>query len=152
MKIRQLLRPGTGVLVALLLLAGCGSAGAAQGQQAAAATAAPAAETVRIPDALLGTWKADVIGTSASSGTWTLRITADDMELLNPIATSEDEYFSINPKTISDTGLTLWEEPDCDAAEYEWSIDGGSLTFEAVKDECIDRPAVLTTTAWQRSP
>ena len=149
--IRQLAQHGAGILVATLLLAGCGSAGAAQGQQAAAATAAPVTESVQIPEALLGTWKADVIGTSASSGTWTLRITADDMELLNPIATSEDEYFSINPKTITDTALTLWEEPDCEAAEYGWSVDGGSLTFEVVTDTCIDRPAVLTTTAWQRA-
>ena len=151
MTARRLARPGAGVLVALLLLAGCGSAGGVPGQQAAAATAAPSAAALQIPEALLGTWEADVVGTSASAGTWTLRITADDMELLNPIATSEDEYVSINPKTISDTGLTLWEEPDCEAAEYEWSIDGGSLTFEAVKDTCIDRPAVLTTTAWQRA-
>ena len=148
---RRLARPGAAALVALLLLAGCGSAGGVPGQQAAAATAAPPAVALQIPDELLGTWKADVTGTSASSGTWTLRITADDMELLNPIATSDDEYFSINPKTISDTGLTLWEEPDCEAAEYEWSIDGGSLTFEAIKDTCMDRPAVLTTTPWQRS-
>ena len=134
-----------------LLLVACGSGVAAQGQQAAAATASPAAGESRIQDAFLGTWTADITEGPSSHGTWSLRITPYDMELLNPMAASEDEYFSLNPKTTSETGVTMWEDPECAGAEYRWSIDGGSLTFEAVEDTCGDRNAVLTTTAWQRS-
>ena len=157
MTVRMLARPAAGILMALLLVA-CGSGVAAQGQQAAAATAAPAtaspatAEDSRIPDAFLGTWTADITEGTASYGTWSLRITPYDMELLNPIAGSEDEYFSLNPKTTSETGVSMWEDPDCEAAEYRWSIDGGLLTFEAVEDTCGDRKAVLTTTSWQQAP
>jgi hypothetical protein len=145
----------------VLLVAACGSAGAAGGQQGAAATAAPTATAaaasdappavLAIPASLQGTWTSSVVGTTASSGAWTLRVSKDDIELKNPNA-SESEYFSINPRSASDAGFDMYADPDCQGAAYTWHLDGAQLVFATAEDPCIDRKATLTAGPWTKAP
>jgi hypothetical protein len=115
-------------------------------------TATPVPRSVVIPEAFRGTWTSDMNGTSASSGTWTLRITEHDAELRNPIAGSGAEFFSLNPDAATTDRLELAADPDCPAGHYAWAIEDGRLTFATTADVCEDRLAVLTTGPWSRQP
>ena len=72
------------------------------------------------------------------------------MELLNPKAESEAEYFSINPRAASTADFTLWADADCPPATYQWSLSGDTLTLTAVDDPCLDRHDVLSSTPFTR--
>ena len=119
----------------------------------APATPGPA---VAIPAALRGTWIAKVAGTTATSGAWTLKGTARNLELQNPIAGSDP--FALDPSAISATTLTLPADAGCPdqaavtTGEYTWAITAGTLTFTKVKDSCGDRSGVLTASSWTRKP
>ena len=145
----------------VLLVAACGSAGAAGGQQGAAATAAPTATVaaatdappavLTIPASMQGTWTSSVSGTTATSGVWSLRVSKDDIELKNPNA-SDSDYFSISPRSASDTGFDTYADPDCQPATYTWHLDGGKLVLATAEDPCIDRKATLTAGPWTKAP
>jgi hypothetical protein len=153
--------PATGLAVALatlatFALAGCGAGAGAQGQQAPAATVAPSPTAippdVPIPAAFIGTWKADRSTGTQSHGTWTLRITSDDMELLNPIATSDADFFTLHPRGATPTDISFYADPDCLGASYHWRVDGDALTFTSDHaDSCIDRYSTLTGEPWHRA-
>jgi len=144
------------LLLSGALVAGCGpGSGLGAGQQAAAATAVPSPTELPsdgpIPDAFLGTWTAVRSSGTQSHGTWTLKITRDDMQLLNPIATSDADFFSLNPRAATDEGVSFYDDPDCLGASYTWSLAGEALTFAAPHvDSCIDRYWTLTGDPWHR--
>jgi|tagenome__1003787_1003787.scaffolds.fasta_scaffold20384941_2 hypothetical protein len=156
------------LVLAIPLVAGCGSAASVPGQQAAAGTIAPtgtAAPTAAptglpsappdarsIPEAFRGVWTASLAAGGQSHGAWKLRITAEDMELLNPRAASDADYFSMNPHAATLDEVTFADDPECAGASYHWTIDGDTLTFAAQgTDPCSDRFDTLTGSAWQRT-
>jgi hypothetical protein len=163
-------RPLALVLVlGIALVAGCGSAATVPGQQAAAGTVAPtgtpaptaaptnvpsataAPQQSPIPEAFRGVWTASLAAGGQSHGAWKLRITAEDMELLNPRAASDADYFSMNPHVATLDGVTFADDPECAGASYHWTIDGDTLTFAAAgTDPCSDRFDTLTGSAWHR--
>jgi hypothetical protein len=112
---------------------------------------------VSIPAELQGTWQAVVTGTTASSGAWTLKGTADDLLLHNPVGAADD-FFSVDAIAITPTTLTLAVSADCpDQAaategNYTWAITGGKLVFKLVNDSCGDRAGILTKTPWTKAP
>jgi len=150
-----------GLVVAAIALAttACSPGSGLGAQQLAAATASPAVAAastesrpaVSIPAAMLGTWTANVEGTTATSGTWTLRASAHDLELKNPHGT-DDAFFSLNPTSADGTSIDLAQDPDCAAATYSWRLEQSKLVFDISADSCIDRKAVLTATPWIRQP
>jgi len=159
------MRRTTAVLALALALwvAACGRP-TVQPPGVAAAPATPSAtsspmplSSVSIPAELQGTWEADVTGTTASSGGWTLKGTADDLLLHNPVGAADD-FFSVDPIAISPTTLTLATSSDCpDQAtitegSYTWAITGGKLVIKLVSDSCGDRSGVLTKTPWAKAP
>ena len=115
---------------------------------AATATAGQAISSLSIADALQGTWKATVENTTASSGSWQLRVTANDMLLQNPVGGDE---FSIQPIALTDSSLTLAADAGCPDqtsvtdGRYTYVITGEVLTFTAIGDSCGDRKGVLTS-------
>jgi hypothetical protein len=145
------------LLLAGVLVTGCGSgASLGGGQQAAAATSAPSPTELPsdgpIPDAFLGTWTVVRDSGTQSHGTWTLRITREDMQLLNPVAKSDAEFFSLNPRAATEEGVSFYTDPDCLGASYRWSLAGDALTFTTDHaDSCIDRYWTLTGDPWHRS-
>lgn len=164
-------RPLALVLVlGIALLEGCGSAATVPGQQAAAGTVAPtntpaptaavtnlpsatpAEPKSPIPETFRGVWTSNLAAGGQSHGGWKLRITADDMELLNPRAASDADYFSIHPEGATPQGVSFADDPDCSGASYHWSLAGDALTLAAVgTDPCSDRFDTLTGSAWHRS-
>jgi hypothetical protein len=113
--------------------------------------------SISVPSELQGTWHAVVTGTTATSGTWTLRGTATDLLLKNPGA-SDTDYFSVEPIAITPTTLTLGADSGCpDQASvtegsYTWSLTGGKLVIKLMSDSCGDRAATLTKTPWSKAP
>src|SRR4051794_29280739 len=120
------------LLLAATALAGCAASPVRDGQQAAAATVAASPTELRpdgpIPEAFIGTWKADRGDGTQSHGTWTLRITSGDMQLLNPVATSDAAFFSLNPAGATPTDISFDTDPDCLGASYHWTVDADALT------------------------
>jgi hypothetical protein len=158
------------LVLGIALLEGCGSRASVPGQQAAAGTVAPTATAVPtpastslpsaaaapqqspIPEAFRGVWTASLAAGGQSHGAWKLRISAEDMELLNPRAASDADYFSMNPHVATLDGVTFADDPECAGASYHWTIDADTLTFAAVgTDPCSDRFDTLTGSGWQRS-
>jgi len=149
----RLLAPA--LLLSATLLAGCGTGSTGPGQQAAVATAAPTATVLPpdapIPDAFLGVWTTQLDSGGQSHGAWKLRITADEMELLNPVASSEAEYFPLHARAASTEGVSFDTDSDCQGASYRWTLDGNTLTLAPVdRDPCPDRWDTLATAPWQR--
>src|SRR5262245_6575300 len=113
----RLLVPG--LLLVASILAGCG-ASAGPGQQAAAATAAPTAtplppeaENAPIPEAFRGVWTTDLRTGGQSHGAWRLRITEHEMELLNPVAKSDSDYFPLHSVFATQEGVSFDADADC---------------------------------------
>jgi len=151
------------VLLAAMTAAAC-SRPAVQPPGVAAAASGPAATasptplpSVSIPSELQGTWHAVVTGTTATSGTWTLKGIATDLLLRNPGAADTD-YFSVGPIAVTPTTLTLAADAGCpDQAtvtegSYTWALTGGQLVIKVVGDSCGDRAATLTRTPWSKIP
>jgi hypothetical protein len=144
-------------LLLSMLLACCGSASTGPGQQAAVATATPTATALPadapIPEAFRGVWTTQLDTGGQSHGAWKLRITANDMELLNPAAKSEDEYFQIHPRAATLEGVSFYDDPpaNCPGTSYRWTLDGDTLTLTPVdRDPCPDRWDTLATAPWHR--
>ena len=120
----------------------------------AAITVGPSNPVTTPPD-LRGTYTADIEGTTATSGVWTLTITETDVLITNPHST---EPFSVDPHEVTETLLTLMPAQDCPdqsevtTGQYSISLQGDKLTFTAVQDSCGDRKAVLSTAPWTRKP
>jgi hypothetical protein len=145
------------VALAALLVAGCGSASTGPGQQAAAATATPAPTALPpdapIPEAFRGTWTSDLSSGGQSHGVWRLRIGADEMELLNPVAKSEAEYFPLHARAATLEGVSFYADADCQPASYRWNVASDELTLTVVgTDPCSDRWDTLATSPWHREP
>ncbi|MEO8272696.1 MAG: hypothetical protein ABI620_01350, partial [Chloroflexota bacterium] len=73
-------------------------------------TPASATPVVVTPVNMRGTWTADVQGTTASSGIWTLEISSSNMTLQNPVG---GDLFSIGPISVSETSLVLAADSGC---------------------------------------
>lgn len=146
-----------GLFLAVLALGGC----AVKGTPSPTAPAPTAATTVvpsnlgTTPPDLRGTYTADIEGTTATSGVWTLTITETDVLITNPHST---EPFSVDPREVTETLMTLLPAQDCPdqsqatAGQYSISLQGDKLTLTAVQDSCGDRKAVLSTAPWTREP
>jgi hypothetical protein len=144
-----------GLLTLTLIATGCAvkpTPGATTPVASAGASLTPSAKLVT-PGDLRGTYTADVEGTTASSGVWTLTITATDVLITNPGDTTP---FSVDPTDLSESTLMVAASQDCPdqssitGGEYSVSLQGATLTFKAVRDSCGDRKAVLSTVPWTR--
>ena len=145
------------LLLALTLAAGCDAGPSRPGQQAAAATATPSATELPpdgpVPEAYRGLWESNLVTGGQSHGTWKLRIGEDELELLNPIAKSEAEYFPLHARAATEEGISFYADPDCQGASYQWSLEGEELTFTVVdRDPCGDRWDTLAGGTWHRVP
>jgi hypothetical protein len=149
----------TGAAILALVLGACsGSTTSGTGQQAPAATVAPASTGpttvpfpgVVMPKELLGTWIADVRQPGPSTGLWRLRVTEHLMELKNPAAASDADYFWLWTDKIDGKTFHMAADADCPAATYSWALQAGQLVMTSTDDTskntpCSDRHVVLTT-------
>ena len=140
-----------------VLLAGCGANSGRPGQQAAVATATPSPTALPpdapIPEAFRGVWSSSLSSGGQSHGTWTLRILDDEMYLLNPVASSEDDAFPLHARAATEEGVSFDADADCLAASYRWTETGDELTFTVVdRDPCSDRWDTLAGGTWHRLP
>jgi len=145
------------LVLALTVVAGCDAGPPRPGQQAAGATATPTATELPsdapIPEAFRGLWTSDLSSGSQSHGLWHLRIGAGEMELLNPKAKDETEYFRLHARAATDAGVSFYTDPDCDGASYQWALAGDELTFTPMGiDPCPDRWSTLASQPWHRVP
>lgn len=146
-----------GLLLAVVAVGGCAVKATPSPTPPPAATpAGPAASNTRTtPPDLRGTYTADIEGTTASSGIWTLTITETDVLITNPRST---EPFSVDPHEVTETKLVVLASQDCPDqstvtdGEYTMKLEGDKLTFTALHDSCGDRKAVLATEPWTRTP
>ena len=145
-------------MVVGVALAACGSATSGSGQQAPASLQVPASAvpttlpfpSVVMPKELLGVWIANVQKPGPSNGIWRLRITEHLMELKNPAAASDADYFWLWTDRIDGTSFHMAADSDCKGATYTWAIQGGQLLMTTAddartSDPCGDRTVTLTT-------
>ena len=143
------------ILLLALVAAACNATGdvplpTAGPTAAATASSAPAIST---PVDLRGTWTADVQGTTASSGVWTMLISDSNVSLQNPVG---GDAFTLDPISMSDAGVTFPADADCpdqSAATqgvYTFSLDGDTLRIVLTSDGCGGRSAVLGAAPWKR--
>jgi hypothetical protein len=138
-------------LLLIAVVAACGPAVGNPGQPSFVV------ETPRglVPDAMRGTWTADIENTTASSGVWTLVVNGSDLTLQNPIGGNP---FSIDPTAVTTTTLSVAASADCPdqsvvtPGTYSISLQGDTLRFTLTSDSCGDRSAVLTGGTWTRKP
>ena len=143
-------------ITALLALGACNAvAGTPYATTAPpSSTVAPSGAPVVVPAALLGTWTADVQGTTASSGTWTLVVAANNLTLHNPVG---GDPFTLDPIAITTTSMVLPADSGCPdqttvtSGTYTLTLTGNTLVITG-SDSCGDRRAVLTTAPWLRHP
>src|SRR5215210_1449656 len=94
----------SGILALALLAAGCNATGATQ--RPVQATLAPPTQAptqgplLTTPAALRGPWTADIAGTTASSGHWTLLLTESNLSLQNPVG---GDPFTLDPVSFTET-------------------------------------------------
>ncbi|MBI3745472.1 MAG: hypothetical protein HY264_02890 [Chloroflexi bacterium] len=145
-----------GLVLAALALGGCAVKETRSATPPGTPATSPAASNPgTIPAALRGTYTADIEGTTATSGVWTLTITETDVLITNP---HSSEPFSVDPHEVTETLMTLVPAQDCPdqsvvtTGRYSISLQGDKLTFTAVQDSCGDRKAVLSTSTWTRKP
>jgi hypothetical protein len=139
----------TGAMLAAV--AGCGGDDEAEPTDTQAST----------PNSLVGTY-ATTLGPSGPEldepnppGKWKLLVTSETEAYFQP---PEGPSFPVgNPIELSAGRIVLAPDPECPTqtgtpgnGEYEWSLDGGTLTFTDVKDSCRDRSFVLTSKPWSR--
>jgi hypothetical protein len=152
-------RSAPALLLTVVIAAACNATGATPLPAATAAPVATAAAAatpyspITTPLDLRGTWTADVRGTTASSGTWTLRISTSNLQLQNPVG---GDFFSLDATAISETSLVLAASSDCadqatvTVGTYTLALTGDSLKITLVGDSCGDRSGVLVTAPWTR--
>jgi hypothetical protein len=133
------------------------TAGAPTASALSGGSAASSRRPVAVPQSLQGTWAALVSGTTASSGAWLLKVTADNLALHNPVGAADD-FFTLDPVSIDGTHMVLPADGGCpDQAtvtegSYTLALSGSTLTFTLVADSCVDRSGVLTKGPWTRQP
>ncbi len=143
------------ILLLALVAAACNATGDEPGPTAgptalATASSAPAIST---PIDLRGTWTADVQGTTASSGVWTMLISDSNVSLQNPIG---GDAFTLDPISMSDAGVTFPAAADCPDQSavtegvYTFNLDGDTLHIVLTSDSCGDRSGTLVTAPWKR--
>jgi hypothetical protein len=143
--------------IATLVTGGCSAGGSSPAASATAVPTTPATAQplVVVPTTLRGTYTASISGTTASSGTWTLEITASDLLLTNP---NGGDPFSVDPSAVTESQLTVRPAADCPDQStvtdgvYAISLTGATLTFTADHDSCGDRKATLASAPWTRKP
>jgi hypothetical protein len=145
------------LLLAASMLAACDASAGREGQQAAAATATPSATALPpdapIPEAFRGMWTSSLASGGQSHGTWKLSITEREMELLNPVATSDAEWFPLHAGAATQEGVSFRGDQDCLGVSYRWALAGDELTFKVVdRDPCSDRWDTLAGATWHRAP
>jgi hypothetical protein len=144
-----------GLVLAALVVGGCAVKATPSPTipGATPATSAQASTGGTTPPDLRGTYTADIEGTTATSGIWTLTITETDVLITNP---GGSEPFSVDPHEVTETSLLVVPSQDCPDqstvtdGEYAISLKGNVLTFTALHDSCGDRKAVLATAPWTR--
>ncbi len=88
-------------------------------------------------------------------GRWGLLLTSQTEAFFQP---PEGPSFPVgNPAEIESGRITFGPDADCPTqtgtpanGTYEWTLDGGALTFAEVEDTCRDRVFVLTSNPWTR--
>jgi hypothetical protein len=152
-----------GVLVSVLgiALAACSGTTTGGGQQAAAGTVAPSSAAVPypnvvMPEALRGTWIANVQRPGPSSGNWRLRIGDHLMELKNPESADDSGYFWVWTDRIDGTSFHIAADGGCPDLSFSYTLTGGQLVMTTNRpqptttdDTCGD-PVVILTTPWTR--
>ena len=75
------------------------------------------------------------------------------MELLNPVAKSEADYFPLHAHAATAEGVSFRADQDCEPASYTWDLSGDELTLTVVgTDPCSDRWDTLAAMPWHREP
>jgi hypothetical protein len=151
-------------VVGVAALVGCGGSNEAANENAkSAATKAPAtkAQSVAIPDALVGTWTRTIVNPTATyvaAGMHTMKLLADGtVEMYDPDANTKKEcitqpYCSAWGLTARDGKLTVGTTVFCkDTGEYSFKVTRNRLTTKRVKDACAqDRPEFFAAATWRR--
>jgi hypothetical protein len=146
--------------VAALLVAGCSNATPSQGEESASAsppmaTTGSSGGTNLIPS---GTYTADIPeGVEAAPGQWTMEVTPDGIVWTNP--ETRTTFSPGEVVEVTSTGIVFAPDPQCPDQEgeptegsYEWSWDGGQLSFTLESDSCLGRRDTLTTAPWEPTP
>ena len=146
--------------IAALVVAGCSNATPSQVE--ASADVSPSMATAGSSDAAnlipSGTYTAEVPeGVEASPGLWTMRVTPDGITWTNP-----ETHATFSPGEVvevTSSGIVFAPDPQCpdQAGEptegtYEWSMDGGQLSFTLESDSCTGRSDTLTAAPWELTP
>ncbi|MEO8469338.1 MAG: hypothetical protein ABI573_06685 [Chloroflexota bacterium] len=143
------------ILLLALVAAACNATGDVPGATArpTASPTASSAPAISTPVDLRGTWTADVQGTTASSGMWTMLISDSNVSLQNPVG---GDPFTLDPISMSDAGVTFPAAADCPdqsavtEGSYTFTLDGETLRIVLTSDSCGDRSAVLVAAPWKR--
>ena len=138
-----------------LVAAACNATGDVPGPTAGptASATASSAPAISTPVDLRGTWTADVQGSTASSGVWTMLISDSNVALQTPVG---GDAFTLDPISMSDAGVTFPADADCPDQSavtqgvYTFSLDGDTLRIVLTSDSCGDRSAVLGAAPWTR--
>jgi hypothetical protein len=138
-----------------LLVAGCASAvSPSEGQSAGASqpvATTQASGTNTIPP---GRYLAELpAGLEGAPGLWQMDITPEAVTWTSP----EGNSFSPGDLVeVTATRIVFAPDPECpdQAGEptegtYEWSVDGGQLSFTLVSDSCAGRRDTLTAVPWE---
>lgn len=147
--------------IAALLVAGCSSAASSQGEESSASASPPMATTGSSGGTNLippGRYTAEIPeGVEAAPGQWTMEVTRDEILWTNPETGS---IFSPGEVVeVTSTRIVFAPDPGCPDQEgeptegsYEWSWDGGQLSFTLESDSCLGRRDTLTTAPWEPTP
>jgi hypothetical protein len=155
------------VLTALtaIAFAACGGSIQGAGQQAPATTvaAAPSATPriapypdVVMPESLRGTWIANVQRPGPSNGIWRLRVSEHGMELKNPAAGSDEDFFWVMTDRIDGTSFHIAHDADCPELTFSWKVTGDELVMTTSRpqptttDDLCGDPVVTLTTPFKR--
>ena len=146
--------------LALLIFAGCSAAAPATPTPAPTASPSPARPSgtpyhVNIPEMIRGTWQGTIQKSTVSAGLWTLEITNNEISATNPGPGADP--FALGVTDITADHVTFYADQECQAGDlkegtYTWALVNNELKFTLIQDNCQDRAALLTATAWQRKP
>jgi hypothetical protein len=152
------------VLVAVIAVVGACSAPSSARPTAGVVSSVPGGSAStssagsRIDSGLLphGTYVATIPpGVNAAPGEWKLTVTANGITYIHP------EGHSFSPgrvEAISATEIVFAPDPQCPVQEgtptngqYDWRVEGNSLSFAVIADSCQDRIDTLTSSEWSLS-
>jgi hypothetical protein len=144
-------------VLAVLALAGCGAGSESDG---AVPTELVGAYTTTLDDADIppnsapelepGAWRLVIATTGAADGGPVLAINHPVKgNLEGPGLRVDDDRFLLEDEECpQDTGYVFYDN------EYNWTLEGSTLTLATVKNNCPDRVAetILTSNAWTKEP